>query len=581
LQGTEDGFCYVICGDWNCEEDEKWYVEVNKVMKSRIVPVYKGIKLSEFVEAIRVEFGISTSTKVDLSFCTPNIRDFTTGDKTPPVVVTTDVGLSYFMKILEANVGTNMFVKFGTSCKRVLNNSEVDGGLVKTSSVKEDDGRGNKSKRLCGSEDSISKVGLKEFLLSSEDEEFVAELETIERVIGCERGPLVSEILSEDLDDEDLVDEGSEDLTWDEIIEVKPQSYDVEFWSPFLDEDMGGSNALDIICVGEEDADVRMGFASPTVDTELVASVEGAGSNMEIDDLITSSIKHPTDLLANSSGTGKVVNNRTGDCNTNETARENRKLSDVDDEEFDIPPLFDDTEYEAAIMPDIDRADGEDVYKGKVYASKSDCQIGLAIYAIRHMFHFKQTRTKLDSFVLNCADEKCDWRVTAHEMPESGYYEIRKAKLDHTCSVETRKMYKKKATSRVIAAVYKAQYSEPVKGPVPMDLQKLILEDLRVSASYSKCYRAREKAVVDVLGEDDDSFTKLAEYMELIKMTNLGNMTNLGSMTDLVTDIEENGDERFLYMFLAFGASIQGFRYLRRVLVVDGTHLTGKYKGSY
>jgi len=134
-------------------------------------------------------------------------------------------------------------------------------------------------------------------------------------------------------------------------------------------------------------------------------------------------------------------------------------------------------------------------------------------------------------------------------------------------------MYKKKATSRVIAAVYKAQYSEPVKGPVPMDLQKLILEDLRMSASYSKCYRAREKAVVDVLGEDDDSFTKLAEYLELIKMT------NPGTMTDFVTDIEENGDERFLYMFLAFGASIQGFRYLRRVLVVDGTHLTGKYKG--
>jgi len=223
MQGTEDGFCYVICGDWNCEEDGKWYVEVNKVMKSRIVPKHKGIKLSEFVEAIKVEFGISTSTKVDLSFCTPNIRDYTTGDKTPAVVVTTDVGLSYFMKILEANVGTNMFVKFGTSCKRVLSNSRLDGGLVKNISVKEDDGRGNKSKRVCGSEDSISKAGLKEFLLSSEDEEFLAELETVEGVIGCEQGPVVSEIISEDPDEEDILNEGSEDLTWDEIEEVKPQ----------------------------------------------------------------------------------------------------------------------------------------------------------------------------------------------------------------------------------------------------------------------------------------------------------------------------------------------------------------------
>ena len=37
--------------------------------------------------------------------------------------------------------------------------------------------------------------------------------------------------------------------------------------------------------------------------------------------------------------------------------------------------------------------------------------------------------------------------------------------------------------------------------------------------------------------------------------------------------------ERFLYMFLSFGAFIRGFKKLRLVLVDDGTHLSGKYKG--
>ncbi|CAN7042064.1 unnamed protein product, partial [Brassica oleracea var. botrytis] len=37
--------------------------------------------------------------------------------------------------------------------------------------------------------------------------------------------------------------------------------------------------------------------------------------------------------------------------------------------------------------------------------------------------------------------------------------------------------------------------------------------------------------------------------------------------------------ERFLYLFLVFGASIDGFKKLDRVLVIDGTHLGGKYKG--
>ncbi|XP_024013206.1 uncharacterized protein LOC112087528 [Eutrema salsugineum] len=33
-------------------------------------------------------------------------------------------------------------------------------------------------------------------------------------------------------------------------------------------------------------------------------------------------------------------------------------------------------------------------------------------------------------------------------------------------------------------------------------------------------------------------------------------------------------------MFIVFGASISGFQYMRKVIVVDGTHLQGKYKGT-
>lgn len=43
-----------------------------------------------------------------------------------------------------------------------------------------------------------------------------------------------------------------------------------------------------------------------------------------------------------------------------------------------------------------------------------------------------------------------------------------------------------------------------------------------------------------------------------------------------IADLET---ERFLYLFLAFGASIEGFKKLRHVLVIDGTHLSGKYNG--
>lgn len=85
--------------------------------------------------------------------------------------------------------------------------------------------------------------------------------------------------------------------------------------------------------------------------------------------------------------------------------RETRPLSEIRDEEFDVPPLFDDLSYEADDVPDLnlDDTDGEP-HVGKLYATKQDCQIGLAIYAIKNRFHFRQTRTTRGSFVLSCHD---------------------------------------------------------------------------------------------------------------------------------------------------------------------------------
>lgn len=100
-----------------------------------------------------------------------------------------------------------------------------------------------------------------------------------------------------------------------------------------------------------------------------------------------------------------------------------------------------------------------------------------------------------------------------------------------------------------------------------------MLEKLRVSASYMKCYRAKEIVVESIRGTYEESYLKLAEYIYVLKLV------NPGTVTDLQTKTDELGQERFLYVFLAFGASIRGYRKLRHVLVLDGTHLGGKYKG--
>ncbi|XP_056853655.1 uncharacterized protein LOC130503002, partial [Raphanus sativus] len=225
-------------------------------------------------------------------------------------------------------------------------------------------------------------------------------------------------------------------------------------------------------------------------------------------------------------------------------------------------------------VPDLlSDAKDEEPFVGKLYATKQDCQIGLAIYAIKEQFYFRQTRTSRHSFVLSCHDVRCDWRILAKELTNCGYYTIKKAQLVHTCTIDTRNLYRKKATSKVIAHVYKSRYNEPINGPKSAQLQTMILEDLRVSASYMKCHRAKEQAVEDTVGNAEDSFLNLEDYFERLKAT------NPGTVTAIQTELDIEGNTRFLYGFLSFGASIQGFRKLRHVLIIDGTHLSGKYKG--
>ncbi|XP_024015956.1 uncharacterized protein LOC112089207 [Eutrema salsugineum] len=318
--------------------------------------------------------------------------------------------------------------------------------------------------------------------------------------------------------------------------DVLPVNYDMDFWGPLIEEEKGGTDIVDVILSGGDSG------------TPGDASVDSEGwTRADAFDLF-----------------------KGDDVGAGESSRASPR---EEWPKFDIPPLFDDTKYESVDMPDLDLSGDDDrLYVGKIYASKEECRIGLALYAIKHIFTFYQSTTKKNYFVVSCTDRKCDWRILAHEVKDCGYYELVKMNLKHICAFEMRNKFRKKATSRIIAAVYKSKYGNPENGPKALSLQQLVLEDLRVNASYMKCHRAKEFAVLGTRGEDSDSYMRLSQYLYLIKLANPGTVTALETEND-------DGIVRFKYCFLAFGASIQGFRKVRHVLVLDGTHLTGRYKG--
>ncbi|CAG7870257.1 unnamed protein product [Brassica rapa] len=97
--------------------------------------------------------------------------------------------------------------------------------------------------------------------------------------------------------------------------------------------------------------------------------------------------------------------------------------------------------------------------------------------------------------------------------------------------------------------------------------------DHDVRISYWKAWRSREIALEYTKGNSRGSYNLLPDYLRELAQA------NPGTLAEIETEYKDNIGNMFKYLFLAMGASIMGFEYMRKVVVVDGTHLRGKYAG--
>ncbi|KAL7591506.1 hypothetical protein Lser_V15G32242 [Lactuca serriola] len=89
--------------------------------------------------------------------------------------------------------------------------------------------------------------------------------------------------------------------------------------------------------------------------------------------------------------------------------------------------------------------------------------------------------------------------------------------------------------------------------------------------SYSQAWHAREFALGLMMGTPEESFSKLPIYFHSLKKHN----------PSTVAYIKTDSDDRFEYCFFAIGCAIRAFRECcRKVIIMDGAHLKGKYKGT-
>ncbi|KAM3341259.1 hypothetical protein P3S68_028894 [Capsicum galapagoense] len=139
----------------------------------------------------------------------------------------------------------------------------------------------------------------------------------------------------------------------------------------------------------------------------------------------------------------------------------------------------------------------------------------------------------------------------------------------HTCGVKKSTRKHKKFSFELIASVCVNHFRDG-KGPSKRKIQRIVFKELRCNASYWMCWKESVIAKNIIRGTPEHEYVCLLAFSHMVELLNPG-----FSYSIMVNRM----DGSFVYYFLAFGACIRGYAHMRKVIIVDGTHLYGMYGG--
>ncbi|KAG5549551.1 hypothetical protein RHGRI_014768 [Rhododendron griersonianum] len=216
-----------------------------------------------------------------------------------------------------------------------------------------------------------------------------------------------------------------------------------------------------------------------------------------------------------------------------------------------------------------------ELFKGQVFFSKEEVQNTVKKYSMQQNTVVKTSASSPTMLVYKCKNPvPCQWRLRARKCKDADEWIISRYAEPHTCVAEsvTQDHHNLDARfiSEIIAPIVKKDASTKVKV-----LQAMILDRPEgFQPSYAKTWAAKQIAIARIFGNWDESYAEVESFLAAVKVKNPGTEYIL-----LSKDTNIPGCRTFDRLFWAFGPAIEGFKHSRPVISIDGTFLTGKYKG--
>ncbi|XP_012851021.1 PREDICTED: uncharacterized protein LOC105970742 [Erythranthe guttata] len=187
-------------------------------------------------------------------------------------------------------------------------------------------------------------------------------------------------------------------------------------------------------------------------------------------------------------------------------------------------------------------------------------------------FEFSYVKNVTTRFTAECRFKnasQCSWRIHASVDKSNDYCYIRSYNKHHQCGMFFGTASKRRLNLVVIIDPIETDI-RAMPAITPGEIQSQVKDKFGVDISYWVAWRATDAVRRMIFGDETSSYSYLQSYFDEV------GKTNPGSIFHLDVEVEK---QIFRRCFFAFAACLDGFKFCRPVVMLDGTFFKGRYKG--
>ena len=188
------------------------------------------------------------------------------------------------------------------------------------------------------------------------------------------------------------------------------------------------------------------------------------------------------------------------------------------------------------------------------------------MFSIEIGFKFRYVKNDNVRITAECfykASTGCGWYVHGRVENDNSFFYVRDLLNEHTCG----SAYKTTKHPRISSELVASLIVEEIKGrPLTptVDFIYYVQNNYGLIMNYHLAWWAVERAKQQIYGDQSASFDRLRWYREALLSSNPGS----------IFEIDYDDDSgRFKKLFVSFHACIEGFKFCRPLLFLDGTFL--------